>query len=264
MFFPRLRRQAKWAFAFMVLVFGLGFVFLGVGSGSSGIGDLLQGHFSQLFGGGSSTPSISDLQDKVKKHPKDAKSWHTLADQLQAKGRTDEAIKAYEQYVKLRPKNANVIEQLGALQIRRGTEYATAYQQAYFAQQEANPAAALAPPSNTKLGQALGNDPITNALSTASNGAVTRAFSGMQASYSGAVATYKKLVALRPNDADAQESLGFAAENAANTKVALAAYTRYLKLRPDATDAATIRQKIKGLKAQLHPAKPVPKKKHGR
>src|SRR5919202_4624230 len=75
MFFPRLRRQAKWAFAFMVLVFGLGFVFLGVGSGSS-IGDLLQGHFGDLFGGGSSGPSISKVKERVKKNPRDAAAWH--------------------------------------------------------------------------------------------------------------------------------------------------------------------------------------------
>ena len=43
MFFPRLRRQAKWMFVFLVLVFGLGFVVFGVGSGGGlGLGDILQ------------------------------------------------------------------------------------------------------------------------------------------------------------------------------------------------------------------------------
>ena len=32
MFFPRLRRQAKWMFVFLALVFGVGFVIFGVGS----------------------------------------------------------------------------------------------------------------------------------------------------------------------------------------------------------------------------------------
>src|SRR5215208_8243830 len=54
MFFPKLRRQAKWMFVFLALVFGLGFVLFGVGSGSGGLSDLLQGNFDLL---GSSDPS---------------------------------------------------------------------------------------------------------------------------------------------------------------------------------------------------------------
>ena len=46
MFFPKLRRKAKWVFAFIALAFGLSFVVAGVGSGfGSGIGDYL----SELF-----------------------------------------------------------------------------------------------------------------------------------------------------------------------------------------------------------------------
>ena len=38
MFFPRLRRQAKWMFVFLALVFGVGFVAFGVGgTGGSAI-----------------------------------------------------------------------------------------------------------------------------------------------------------------------------------------------------------------------------------
>ena len=41
MFFPKLRRQAKWVFVFLALVFALGFVVFGVGSGGGiGLGDL--------------------------------------------------------------------------------------------------------------------------------------------------------------------------------------------------------------------------------
>ena len=56
MFFPRLRRQAKWVFVFLALVFAVGFVAFGVGSGSSGISDLLRGNF--FGGGGTSTSSL--------------------------------------------------------------------------------------------------------------------------------------------------------------------------------------------------------------
>ena len=54
MFFPRLRRQAKWVFVFLAFVFAAGFVFFGVGSGSTGLGDLLRGNFN-IFGNNSSS-----------------------------------------------------------------------------------------------------------------------------------------------------------------------------------------------------------------
>ena len=53
MFFPRLRRQAKWVFVLLALVFAFGFVAFGVGSGSTGISDILRGNF--FGGGGTST-----------------------------------------------------------------------------------------------------------------------------------------------------------------------------------------------------------------
>src|SRR3954464_2685394 len=71
MFFPRLRKQAKWVFVFLAAVFMLSFVFLGVGSGSSGIGDILDP--SQWFSGGSGGPSTGGLKKKAEEHPSDAR-----------------------------------------------------------------------------------------------------------------------------------------------------------------------------------------------
>ena len=70
MLFEKIRRTQKPVFIFLGLVFALSFVFLGVGSGAGGIslGNLL-GQSS-----GSSTPSTSDLLNKVHSDPKDAKS----------------------------------------------------------------------------------------------------------------------------------------------------------------------------------------------
>ena len=50
MFFPKLRRQAKWMFVFLALAFGVGFVGFGVGGGGLGIGDILQGNGSSTGG----------------------------------------------------------------------------------------------------------------------------------------------------------------------------------------------------------------------
>ena len=66
MFFPRLRKQAKWVFLFLALVFGLGFVGFGVGAGGVGVGDIFRG-----AGGGSGVPSIEDAEKEVAENPRD-------------------------------------------------------------------------------------------------------------------------------------------------------------------------------------------------
>ena len=38
MFFPRLRRHAKWMFVFLAVALGGGFVLFGVGAGGTGVG----------------------------------------------------------------------------------------------------------------------------------------------------------------------------------------------------------------------------------
>src|SRR2546421_12246519 len=80
MFFPRLRRQAKWVFVFLAFVFAAGFVFFGVGSGSTGIGDLLKGNFN-VFGNGNSGQSsaVKKALKNAQAHPKDTQAWNALA-----------------------------------------------------------------------------------------------------------------------------------------------------------------------------------------
>ena len=68
MFFPRLRRQAKWMFVFLAVIFGLGYVIFNVGGTipGTGLGDILSG-----LGQGSSGPSVSDARNKIEDHPND-------------------------------------------------------------------------------------------------------------------------------------------------------------------------------------------------
>src|SRR5215211_8295132 len=119
MFFPKLRKQAKWMFVFLALVFGLGFVLFGVGSGSGGLSDLLQGNFD-LFG--SSDPSKKDAEnarERIAKNPKDAEAYRLLATASQTQGNHDEAVAALEQYRKLRPKDTEAAAELAALYLQR-------------------------------------------------------------------------------------------------------------------------------------------------
>src|SRR3990170_2822975 len=100
MFFPRLRRHAKWMFLFLAVAFGLGFVGFGVGAGGIGVGDVFRG-----TGGSSGVPSASDARKRIDENPKDAQAFRDLATALQTEEKTDEAIEALESYVSLRPKD---------------------------------------------------------------------------------------------------------------------------------------------------------------
>ena len=73
MFFPRLRRRAKWVFLLLAVFFAFGFVAFGVGAGGSGIGD----YFADLFNRNSvasGQPSVEDAQKKVAENPNDPKA----------------------------------------------------------------------------------------------------------------------------------------------------------------------------------------------
>src|SRR2546421_10139375 len=72
MFFPRLRRQAKWVFLLLAVIFAGGFVFFGVGSGSTGLGDLLRGNFN-IFGsnrGSAHSSAVKAAPKKTQAHAK--------------------------------------------------------------------------------------------------------------------------------------------------------------------------------------------------
>ena len=93
MFFPKLRTHAKWMFVLLAFVFAFTFAFLGVGSGSSGLGDLLNGNFGNLFGSGSGTSSqIEKDQKRIDKNPKDAAAYKDMAAAQASDGKIDAAI----------------------------------------------------------------------------------------------------------------------------------------------------------------------------
>src|SRR5262249_8789404 len=162
MFFPRLRNQAKWAFVFLIVVFAGGFIFLGVGSGGLDLGQLMRDAFGR---GGSSGPSISDAQKKVSERPFNAQYRKQLAQAYENKGRTDEAIAAWLEYGKLRPKDVVALRHLGDLELGQAN---SSFQAAQLASLQQSQAAAgnQFRPTTGKLGQALGTDPLSSAAPT--------------------------------------------------------------------------------------------------
>ena len=245
MFFPKLRRQAKWVFILLALSFAIGFVVFGVGSGGgAGLGDLLQGS-----GGGSSGPSVGDAQGKIKKG--DLTAYKELADAYRQDGKLDQAIAAGEQYLKVRPKDYEYMKTVaGDYQGKASqlSDQATAIQNEVTS---STGGATFAPPGNTRLGRALGNGgKIDQELTTAANQKLTQLYSGLQGSYARATQLYQRITAAQPNDVLLQLLLANAAYQSRNNPVARKAYRRVIKLAPDSVEAGQARQQLQFMKSQ--------------
>jgi tetratricopeptide (TPR) repeat protein len=243
MFFPRLRSQAKWAFVFLIVVFAGGFIFLGVGSGGLDLGQLMRDAFGN---GGSSGPSISSAQKKVAERPFNAQYRKELAQAYENKGRTDEAIAAWLSYGKLRPKDVVALRHLGDLELGQAN---TALQEAQVAQLQVSQAGAGNQflPSSGKLGQAVGQNPVTSAATTQANTAYQGALTKYETASSRAITTYKQVVKLQPKNQEAVFALAQAADTLNQTAAAVGAYKHLLKLDLDASTKAQIRARIKTL-----------------
>lgn len=245
MFFPRLRNQAKWAFVLLIFVFGGGFIFLGVGSGGLDLGTLLRDAFGNK---GASTGSVSDAQKAVQQRPYNAPARKNLADVLEKKGRVDEAITAWQAYVRLRPKDTTALRHLGQLELGQADRFLREAQLAALAQQEAGAGSAFTPSSSSKFGQSLGTNPIASAVSTKATAALQQASVKYQTAAGAAVTTYKQIVKVNPRDQQALLSLAQAADTLRQPSVAISAYKRVLALGLDQATAAQIRQRIKTLR----------------
>ena len=77
MFFPRLRRHAKWMFVFLAITFASSFVLFGVGTGFGGLQDILLQN-NGVAGG----PSESSARDRIAENPKDAQAYRDLAKEV--------------------------------------------------------------------------------------------------------------------------------------------------------------------------------------
>src|SRR3989304_2977256 len=159
MFFPRLRRHAKWMFLFLAVVFGLGFVGFGVGAGGGGFGGI-----PRRAGGGGGVPSVADAEKRVLENPKDAQAFRDLATAHQAAGNTDDAIEALESFVALRPRNVDVLRELAGLYLAKATEAQQRAQIADYRPAYRAPGPAVA--GAIQLGdKPLDPDPISQAVS---------------------------------------------------------------------------------------------------
>lgn len=240
MFFPKLRRHAKWMFLFLALAFGLGFTLFGVGAGGIGLGNVLED------GGATGVPSVSDAEKRVLDNPKDAEAFKDLATAHQAEGEVDDAIEAMTSYVALRPKDADGLRELAALYLQQSSEAQERMQIYQYRSTYLAPGAIR--DTIFQLGGApLEPDPITNAVSTEYEAAIASASSEMQAASAQAVEQYKKLAALQPKDPTVQLELAQSAQSAGDVATTVAAYEAFLRLAPDDPTAPEVKRILKQL-----------------
>jgi tetratricopeptide (TPR) repeat protein len=243
MFFPRLRRHAKWMFVFLAVALGGGFVLFGVGAGGTGVGDILRGG-----GATSGVPSISSSEDKTQKDPKNVQAWTDLSTALQADGQTDKAIDAQKHVVALTPKDSDALRALAGLYLAQVT---TKQQEAQLAQlRTAYQGAGQGFPGalQSPTGQSLVDDRISVILNTQGSTTIQKLAGEAQTASAGAVAAYKQIAKLAPNDPNIQLELAQAAQQAGDAPSAIAAYTAFLKLAPDDPNATIVKQQLKQLR----------------
>jgi tetratricopeptide (TPR) repeat protein len=246
MFFPKLRRRAKWVFLFLALAFAFSFIFFGVGAGGSGIGDYLSDLFNRQASSGA--PALDDAQEAVAERPNDPEAQLELARAAQAEGELDLAITAYEKYRTMRPVDGDALRTLTALY---GTKIAEAQQQAAVASNEAAEASlpnTLAP-EDSKFFQDLTTNPLTTSLSARAQERARAASSEVQRLAVAQVGAFEELTQLVTDDPLLFLQYANAAETAQDWESAIGAYESYLDLQPNAANAEQVEKQIDALKA---------------
>ena len=247
MFFPRLRRQAKWMFVFLALTFGVGFVAFGVGGNLPGTG------VADIFRNDAAVDgqiSASEARERIQENPKNATAYEQLANALMTEGKTEEAIPALETYTRMRPADTDALGQLAGLYLARATALQREVGEAQLALGEATAPSLFEPGLQGGNGQDLAADRISEARTAEANERYTNAYTRMQTAFGEAVGAYKRLAKASPEDPTVQLQLAQAAESSADTTTALAAYRRFLKIAPEDSSAGIVRERIKLLRQQ--------------
>ncbi len=248
MFFPRLRRRAKWVFLFIALTFALGFLVAGVGTGiGSGLGDYLSDLFNRQPN--AQGPSAEEARERAEANPKDARVQLELANALQADGRTSEAIAALERYVELRPKDEDALQQLAGLYLIRASE---AEQRVQAVQVEAQRAFFGNELRRTqgKLAKRIGADPLTGFVQQETSRRYSEAVIAAQEGYRKESQVWKRLTRLSRDEPNYFLELGRSSQQAGDSQGAIRAYERFLALAPDAPEAPQVRPILAQLKKQ--------------
>jgi len=246
MFFPRLRRSAKWVFLALAIVFAAGFTIFGVGSGS-GFGGI-----SELWNNNNNTTksSVSETaaRKRIQQNPNDVQAYRDLAEALQVKGDLQGAVVALRHVTRLRPGDVDSLTALAGLYSSLGTRLQPQIQAAQTSGQAGALTAAFNSGIQLKGQTIVPPNPIFQATSGATTSRLNELFSKQQTAYTTAEASYKRIAKIQPRDASTQLNLGGAASQAGDTTVAIAAYKRFIRLAPDDPTTPAVKQQIKALR----------------
>ena len=251
LFFPRLRRHAKWVFVFLALVFAFSFVLFGVGSGSTGY----QRRAQQLLPAHDEHRLVGGLAPEARptKHPNDAKAWLDLATAQEQKNDFDGAIvvahalhDAEAQGLGSSVRARRPLPPAGG-SVRAAVRHGAV--EGLGARSRATRSSRRRPPRSPRRSRIRS----TAAVSTSTSTDTTDAYSKYTDTQSKAVGVYKKLVTLNPKDATNQYRLAQVAQAANNSADAIAAYTAFLKLAPNDSLAPAAKKALKDLKKQTAP-----------
>jgi tetratricopeptide (TPR) repeat protein len=246
MFFPKLRRRAKWVFLFLAIAFAGSFIFFGVGAGGSGIGDYLSDLFNRQPATGA--PSLGSAQEAVADNPNDAEAQLNLARAAQAEGDVPLAVTAYENYRTMRPQDADAMRALAALYGRQISEAQQRAQVASIQAAEANLPNTLAPADSELLQEITGNR-LTEAVSAQAEARASTANAEVQRLSLLQLGVFEELTLLVDDDPLLWLQFAGAAETSQNYESAVTAYEKYLDLQPNSPQAEQIRQRIDALEA---------------
>ena len=245
MFFPRLRRHAKWMFVFLAVALGGGFVLFGVGAGGTGVGDILRGG-----GASSGVPSISSSQKKTEEDPKNVQAWRDLSTALQTDGQTDKAIDAQKHVVALTPKDSDALRELAGLYLAQVTaEAAGGPARPAPGRLRRAPARASPARSSSPTGQSLVDDRISVVLNTQSSTEIQRLIGEAQTASAGAVdGVQDDRQAARRTTRTSSSSSPRRRSRRATLQRRSPPTTTFLKLAPDDPNASIVKQQLKQLR----------------
>lgn len=246
MFFPKLRRRAKWVFLLLAVVFLGGYLVFSVGTGAgSGIGDYLADIFNRQPGAGG--PSVDEARERVADNPQDAEAQLELARALQSDGQREEAIAAYERYRTARPRDTDALRALAALYGLDAAEAQRRFEQASGEASEARLQQQLAPSS--PFVQAINENAVAESIAGEAEARAQAAQAEMERVGTLQTDIYRELTLLVDDDPLLWLQFAQAAETAADYESAITAYERFLELAPDDPNRRAVRDRIQLLES---------------
>lgn len=241
MFFPKLRRRAKWVFLLLAIAFGGGFLIFGVGAGGSGIGDYIADLLNRPITG--EGPALDDAREAVQENPNDPEARLDLARAAQREGQVAEAIAAFERYRTMRPTDTDALQTLAALYAQ---QVAVAQERADIATGQAQEASLpkTFAPEDSPFAQELAGNAITDSVSAQAEERANAASAEAQRLAALQLLVYEDLTELVDDDPLLFFQFATAAENAQDYLTAITAYGEFLDLAPNNPQAEQIEQRI--------------------